>query len=291
MTDISHWFTRRRGMAVSITSCGSYAAGTVWPPIVEYAIASVGWRQTHALIAAVAIATMLPLIFLSLRPRVPISHAETLPSTSASAERVFGLSPNALQAILMVAGIFCCVTMATPQVQIVAYCGDLGYGFARGAQMLSLMLALGVLSRLLAGAVADRLGGLVTLTILSALQTIATIPYILLEGLAALYVISGVFGLFHGGLIPMYAVTVREYFPPREAGARVGIVIGATLLGMALGGWMSGVIFDSTRAYSATFVNAVMWNALNLVILLWLLSRRKAQVVGAVGREKAHPVL
>src|ERR1051326_2292595 len=273
MADISHWFTRRRGMAVSIGSCRSSASGTVWPPIVEYAVATLGWRQTHALTGAATVAIMLPLIFLSLRPRVPITHAETHLSASASVEGVFGFSPNALQAILMVAGIFCCVTMATPQVQIVAYCGDLGYGLARGAQMLSLMLALGVVSRLVAGAVADRLGGLVTLTILSALQTIATIPYILFEGLAALYLISGVFGLFHGGLIPMYAVTVREYFAPREAGARVGIVIGATLLGMALGGWMSGIIFDATRSYSATFVNAVMWNALNLVILLWLLSR------------------
>jgi len=291
MADISHWFTRRRGMAVSIVSCGSYAAGAVWPPIVEYAIATVGWRQTHALIAAGAVTTMLPLIFLSLRPRAPITHAETLSPASASAEQAFGLSPNALLAILMVAGIFCCVTMAAPQVQIVAYCGDLGYGFARGAQMLSLMLALGVVSRLLAGAVADRLGGLVTLGILSALQTVATIPYILFEGLTALYLISGVFGLFHGGLIPMYAVTVREYFSPSEAGARVGMAIGATLLGMALGGWMSGVIFDITRSYSATFVNAVMWNALNLVILLWLLSRRRNPILSAVAGEKVHQAL
>jgi MFS family permease len=157
--------------------------------------------------------------------------------------------------------------------------------------MLSLMLALGVVSRLLAGAVADRLGGLVTLGILSALQTVATIPYILFEGLTALYLISGVFGLFHGGLIPMYAVTVREYFSPSEAGARVGMAIGATLLGMALGGWMSGVIFDITRSYSATFVNAVMWNALNLVILLWLLSRRRNPILSAVAGEKVHQAL
>ena len=144
------------------------------------------------------------------------------------------------------------------------------------------MMGLGIVSRLLAGSVADRLGGLRTLAILSTLQAVATFPYILLDDLASLYVISAVFGLFHGGLIPMYAVIVREYFSPHEAGARVGMAIGATLFGMALGGWMSGAIFDLTGSYRSTFINAVIWNLFNLIILLWLLSRRRrTRVLGA----------
>jgi MFS family permease len=275
MADISHWFARRRGIAVAIVSCGSYVAGTIWPPAIEYAVASVGWRQTHVLIGVLSMVTMLPLIFLALRPRAPAINVNAVDVVSDGAQRAFGLSPNALQATLMIAGVCCCVTMSTPQVQIVAYCGDLGFGPARGAEMLSLMMGLGVVSRLLAGSVADRLGGLTTLAIFSTLQAVATFPYILLDDLAALYVISGLFGLFHGGLIPMYAVTVREYFSPHEAGVRVGMVLGATLLGMALGGWMSGVIFDLTGSYQATFINAVIWNLFNLIILLWLLSRRR----------------
>jgi MFS family permease len=274
MADISHWFTRQRGIAVAIVSCGSYLAGTIWPPAIEYALASLGWRQTHAVIGVLSMLTMLPLIFLALRSRAPTIHVDAI-GASDGAQRAFGLSPNALQATLMIAGVCCCVTMATPQVQIVAYCGDLGYGPARGAEMLSLMMGLGVVSRLVAGSVADRLGGLTALAILSTLQAVATFPYILFDGLAALYVMSGIFGLFHGGLIPMYAVTVREYFSPQEAGGRVGIVIGATLVGMALGGWMSGGIFDFTGSYQATFINAVIWNLFNLTILLWLLSRRR----------------
>jgi len=282
MADISHWFTRRRGMAVAIVSCGSYLAGTIWPPAIEYALTRVGWRQTHTLIGVLSIITMLPLIFLALRPRVPTIQVNAVNAVSDGAQRAFGLSPNALQVTLMIAGVCCCVTMATPQLQIVAYCGDLGYGPARGAEMLSLMMGLGVISRLLAGSVADRLGGLTTLAILSTLQAVATLPYILLDDLAALYVISGIFGLFHGGLIPMYAVVVREYFSPHEAGARVGMAIGATLFGMALGGWMSGAIFDLTGSYRETFINAVIWNLFNLVILLWLLSRRRrVRVFGA----------
>jgi len=282
LADISHWFTRQRGIAIAIVSCGSYLAGTIWPPAIEYALAGVGWRQTHAVIGVLSTVTMLPLIFLTLRPGAPTIHVDAGGLASAGAQRAFGLSPNALQATLMIAGVCCCVTMSTPQVQIVAYCGDLGYEPARGAEMLSLMMGLGVLSRLVAGSVADRLGGLTTLAILSTLQAVATFPYILFDDLAALYAMSGIFGLFNGGLIPMYAVTVREYFSPHEAGARVGIVIGATLLGMALGGWMSGAIFDLTGSYRATFINAVIWNLFNLIILLWLLSRRRhARVFGA----------
>jgi MFS family permease len=281
MADISHWFIRQRGKAVAIVSCGSYLAGTIWPPAIEYALTSVGWRQTHALIGVLSMGMMLPLIFLALRPRAPAIHVDAV-DVSDGAQRAFGLSPNALQATLMIAGVCCCVTMATPQVQIVAYCGDLGYGPGRGAEMLSLMMGLGVVSRLLAGSVADRLGGLTALAIFSTLQAVATFPYILFDDLAALYAMSAIFGLFHGGLIPMYAVAVREYFSPHEAGARIGIVIGATLLGMALGGWMSGAIFDLTGSYRATFINAVIWNLFNLIILLWLLSRRRrTRVFGA----------
>jgi MFS family permease len=281
MADISHWFIRQRGIAVAIVSCGSYLAGTIWPAAIEYALASVGWRQTHAGIGVLSMVTMLPLIILALRPRAPAIHVDAVGITDG-AQRVFGLSPNALQGTLMIAGVCCCVTMATPQVQIVAYCGDLGYGPARGAEMLSLMMGFGVVSRLVAGSVADRLGGLTALAILSTLQAVATFPYILFDDLTALYFMSGIFGLFHGGLIPMYAVIVREYFSPHEAGARVGIAIGATLVGMALGGWMSGAIFDLTGSYRATFINAVIWNLFNLTILLWLLSRRRrTRVFGA----------
>ena len=183
LADISHWFTRQRGIAIAIVSCSSYLAGTIWPPAIEYALAGVGWRQTHAVIGVLSTVTMLPLIFLTLRPRAPTIHVDAGGLASAGAQRAFGLSPNALQATLMIAGVCCCVTMSTPQVQIVAYCGDLGYEPARGAEMLSLMMGLGVLSRLVAGSVADRLGGLTTLAILSTLQAVATFPYILFDDL------------------------------------------------------------------------------------------------------------
>jgi MFS family permease len=187
-------------------------------------------------------------------------------------ERPFGLRLSHAQALLCVAGVACCVAMAMPQVHIVAYCSDLGFGAARGAEMLSLMLACGIASRLISGVICDRIGGLRTLLLGSILQGVALLMFLFFDGLVSLYVISAMFGLFQGGIVPSYAIIVREYFPPKEAGARVGSVIFATMVGMALGGWMSGKVFDLTGSYHAAFINGLAWNLLNLSIatgLLW----------------------
>jgi MFS family permease len=185
------------------------------------------------------------------------------------------MSSFALTVLLSIAGIACCVAMSMPQVHIVAYCGDLGYGAARGAQMLSLMLGFGIVSRLVFGMISDRIGGLRTLALGSALQTLALALFLPFDELGTLYVVSALFGLFQGGIVPSYAIIVREYFPPTVAGSRVGIVLTATMLGMALGGWMSGKVFDLTGSYQAAFVNGVAWNALNLAIAVFLLYRSR----------------
>ena len=272
ITDISHWFLRRRGIAVAIVASGNYVAGVLWPTPFQHFIESYGWRTAHVGVAVICAATILPLCLMLRRP-APIHHHAQDATAPSFTPRDLGISPNALQVILCVAGLACCVAMSMPQVHIVAYCGDLGYGVARGAEMLSLMLGLGIISRLASGVIADRVGGVGTLLIGSALQGVALILYFFFNGLTSLYVISGLFGLFQGGIVPSYAIIVREYFPPREAGVRVGLCFMATLFGMALGGWMSGVIFDLTGSYRAAFANGIAFNLLNVSIALWLLMR------------------
>jgi len=272
MSDISHWFVRRRGVAVAVASCGNYLAGTIWPPAIEHFITGTGWRATQIGIGIACVASMIPLA-LMLRRRAPLHDDENGFTGAARAHGSLGISPNALMVLLCFAGVGCCVAMSMPQVHIVAYCGDLGYGPARGAEMLSAMMGFGIISRLVSGFVADRIGGLSTLLIGSVLQGVALFLYLWFDSLVSLYVISALFGLFQGGLVPMYAIIVREYFRPQEAGARLGVVLMATLLGMALGGWMSGVIYDLTGSYRAAFLNGIAWNLLNVGIVLWLLQR------------------
>ena len=175
--------------------------------------------------------------------------------------------------LLLIAGLACCVAMSMPQVHLVAYCGDLGYGPARGAEMLSIMLAMGVISRLVSGWISDRIGGIATLLIGSVLQGLALALYVPFTGLASLYVISAMFGLFQGGIVPSYSIIVREYFPAREAGTRIGLVLFATLIGMAGGGWVAGQIYDLTGSYQAAFLHGMAWNLINVSIMGWLLWR------------------
>jgi MFS family permease len=273
VADTSLWFVRRRGIAVAVCASGNYLAGAIWPPIVQHFVETVGWRQTYLGLGLFCALTLPPLALL-MRARPPAAVAAPMQAHAATpSNRPFGLSLNQAQALLCVAGLACCVAMSMPQVHIVAYCGDLGYGAARGAQMLSLMLACGIASRLISGAICDRIGGLRTLLLGSMLQGVALLLFLPFDGLVSLYVISALFGLFQGGIVPSYAIIIREHFPPAEAGARVGTVLMFTLLGMALGGWMSGKVFDLTGSYHAAFLNGVAWNALNLGVALLLIRR------------------
>ena len=275
MADISHWFSRRRGIAVALAASGNYIAGTVWPPVVQHFIASNGWRATHIGIGLFCLTAMLPLIML-LRVKLEAHASAEAGAAAAKRQADAPFSQRTLFILLCIAGVACCVAMSMPQVHIVAYCGDLGYGVARGAEMLSLMLGCGIVSRIASGFIADRIGGLRTLLLGSLLQGLALFLYLAFDGLFSLYVISGLFGLFQGGIVPSYAIIVREYFSPREAGTRVGTVLMATLVGMAFGGWMSGKIFDLAGSYQAAFLNGLAWNLLNVSIVTWLLLRTRS---------------
>jgi MFS family permease len=275
IADTSLWWVRRRGIAVAITASGNYLGGTIWPPVIQHYVEELGWRQTYfalGLLCFVAV-TVLALL-MRRRPPAVLPGAEGFVHARTGASP-FGLTPLQAQTLLCIAGVACCVAMSMPQVHIVAYCADLGYGPARGAEMLSVMLGFGIASRLISGAICDRIGGLRTLLLGSALQGVALLLFLPFDSLASLYVISALFGLFQGGIVPSYAIIIREHFPASEAGGRVGLVIMCTLFGMALGGWMSGKVFDVTGSYGAAFVNGIAWNALNLTIAFFLLHRAR----------------
>ena len=291
VADTSQWFDRRRGIALAICMSGNYVAGAVWPPVMQHFIDTVGWRQTYVGVGIFCVVSMLPLALVLRRrppPQAPLPVAASpAAGVAKGSSRPLGLHPNTMLALLCVAGVSCCVAMSMPQVHIVAYCGDLGFGAARGAEMLSLMLALGVVSRLVSGWISDRIGGLRTLLLGSVLQGVALLLFLPFKGLVSLYVVAGLFGFFQGGIVPAYALIVREYFSPEEAGARTGTVLMATLLGMALGGWMSGAVFDLTGSYQAAFLNGIAWNLLNMGIVAYLLWRARGL---AQGRGWGRPV-
>jgi MFS family permease len=278
---------RRRGIAVAICASGNYLGGTIWPPVIQHFVEQGGWRQTYfglALFCFVAVTALA--LFMRRRPPIVVSAGRGV-KAKAGGVSPFGLAPAQAQTLLCVAAVACCVAMSMPQVHIVAYCADLGYGAARGAQMLSVMMAFGIASRLISGAICDRIGGLRTLLLGSALQGLALLLFLPFDSLASLFVIAALFGLFQGGIVPSYAIIIREHFPASEAGVRVGLVMLCSLAGMALGGWMSGKVFDLTGSYGLAFVNGMAWNALNLSIAFFLLYRTRLLARAAAGASAA----
>ena len=276
IADLSHWFTKRRGLAVAAGATGNYLSGAIWPTPVQTLVETGGWRDAYEIIGVLCIATMVPLVMLLRAPAPRTLAADGSMQLTEGVLKQSPFTPRQLQWLLMVAGVACCVAMSMPQVHIVSYCVDLGYGAGPGAQMLSLMLAGGVISRLATGFLADYIGGVRVLLLGSVLQGSALFFYLPFDGLASLYLVSLFFGLSQGGIVPSYAIIVREYMPAKEAGERIGIIMACTIFGMALGGWLSGEIYDLTGSYAAAFIHGIAWNVLNLGICLLILWRTGA---------------
>jgi len=278
--DISHWFRKRRGLAVAVVSSAGYLSGAFWTTIIADVLQDGSWRDVHMIIGAGLLAVV-PLSFL-VRRRVSAAVLDEADRRSAQKVMNAGLSPAAIKWILALAGVSCCIAMAIPQIHLVALCLDVGLTMSQGSELLSLMLLGGIVSRLVCGAIVDIVGPVTILLVGSFLQMLALICYIPADGLVSLQVVSIVFGLAQGGILPSYPLIVREYLPARSAGAIIGFVTAATIFGMAFGGWLSGWIYDLTGSYFAAFLNGIGWNVVNMALIgLLVLRIRTPPVVRA----------
>ena len=274
IADTSHWFAKKRGIAVAIIASGNYLSGVIWSPVIANILTSGGWREIYLILSLVISFVVIPLSFYLREKPNEIKTAPKEIKNFLQTSKI-AISGRQLQFFLGLAGVGCCIAMAMPQVHIVAYCVGLGYGPTIGAEMLSLMLACGVISRIIFGVCADRLGGFYTLILSSTLQMLSLFLFLPFNGMVSLYVVSAIFGLSQGGIVPSYTIVVREFLPAHEAGQRIGIVLMLTIFGMAIGGWMSGWIFDQSGSYQIAFFNGILWNVFNLTILVWLFIRMR----------------
>ena len=279
-SDISHWFTARRGFAVGIVISGTYVAGMVWPPVLQHFIDTYGWRATFHGLGNLTLLTMLPLSLVLYRPAV-VDHENGVAMTRGGSPRTsLGFSSRSLQGLLCLAGVGCCVAMAMPQVHIVPFVIDLGFEAVDGARMLAVMLGCGVVSRLVSGWISDRIGGLKALLVGSALQGLVIFGFLFADGLATLYMLAIAFGLSQGGIVPSYTIIIRYLFPAGEAGWRIGTTMLFTVGGMALGGWLAGALYDLTGDYTASILAAIGFNVMNLGVAAWLIARDRVPPAG-----------
>ncbi|MCY4222253.1 MAG: MFS transporter [Thiotrichales bacterium] len=276
-SDISHWFTARRGLAVGIVISGTYLSGAIWPPVLQHFIDIHGWRVTFQGLGHLTLLLMLPLTLLLYRPAIIDHGGGGAAAGHRGRRRPLGFSSRSLQGLLCLAGVGCCVAMAMPQVHIVPLVIDLGFDAVHGARMLALMLGFGVVSRLVSGWLSDRIGGTKTLILGSAMQGLVIFSFLFADGLTTLYVLAVAFGLSQGGIVPSYTIIVRTLFPAGEAGWRIGTTMMFTVGGMALGAWMAGVLYDLTGDYTASILAAFGFNVMNLAIASWLIARERWQ--------------
>jgi MFS family permease len=272
---VSRWFDRRRGSALALISSGGYLAGFVWPMLFERGIAHLGWRSTMLIYALLQLIVIVPIALMYLRTPPEAAHAGASVRDDGAKPSVLGWNPNLVFALLSLASFLCCVTMSMPQQHLVALCTDLGISATRGAAMLSLLLGLGFLSRQFWGVVSDRIGGLSTLLISSALQGLAMSGFVVTQDETGLYAVAGAFGVGFSALIPAYVLAVREYFPAQQASWRVPTLLLLSGTGMATGGWLAGVLYDYFGYYAPAFATGVGFNLLNFAVIAFLVARRR----------------
>jgi MFS family permease len=275
---ISRWFDRRRGSALALISSGSYLAGAMWPPIFERAISYYGWRETMLIYAVVEIAVLVPLAAIFLRAPPEVIHPVEASHAAATRALVLGWPPNAVFAMMCAAAVLCCVPMAMPQQHLVAFCSDLGIARSVGAIMLSVLLGTAFLSRQIWGAISDRIGGLATVLIGSAWQCASMIAFLLTQNEAGLFMVAAAFGLGFSGIIPAYVLALRELFPAAEAYWRIPTLLLFSGAGMALGGWLAGILYDHYGYYAPAFAAGIGANILNILVVGTLVTRGRSRV-------------
>ena len=282
MADISNYFYRRKGLAVSLVASGQHLCGAIWPFLIKDFLLDGDWRNAHLFIAIVC-SILIPILFYLLgnkKPKIDLNQNLSSRREDINSKVKLSISNKQIQVLLMFAGVFCCVAMSMPQVHIVPLCIDNGYGLAIGTEILSFMLFAAVASRVIFGFLSDKIGPIQTLLLGSSLQAISLTMFLPFNSQLSLYIVAIFFGLSQGGIVPIYAVIISKFLPSNEVAERVGLLIFATIIGMSLGGWLSGEIYDLTKSYKLAFINGIFWNIINLCIMIYLfIIYKKSKIV------------
>jgi MFS family permease len=275
---VSHWFDRRRGTALALIASGQYIGGAFWPSLIQYSTAQTDWYRTMIFFGAFAIVSIVPMALIFLRGTAP--ENVLAPGAASAAAHTTKMNPQTLFVLLCVAAVLCCVAMAMPTTHLPALCGDLGISATRGAAMLSLLLGLAFVSRQFWGWLSDWIGGLATVAAASACQALAVLGFAMTTDEVGLFLVSAAFGLGFSGIIPAYLLAIRELFPANQASWRIPILFFCSLIGMAIGGWLAGAIYDHAATYVPAFVTGFAFNSANVLLVLFLIMTTRGPVRG-----------
>jgi MFS family permease len=276
VSNIGYWFDRNKGLAIGITLGGQVAGAACVPYLARFLISTMGWRETYLMLGLLAWVVLFPLVFFIRQPPGQSEGSKARPNQIKGAI----ISHGKLTTVLSSAIIFCCICMAIPLIHVVSRATDVGLADQSAAFVLSLLMIGGLIGRVGSGKVADLIGGVGTLLLASGIQTLTIFWFSQVNDLYGFYSLALLFGVGYGGVMPSYAVIIRELVPSKVSGRSLGIVYCFGNIGMGLGGYFGGLLFDFSGDYTLTFSLGAITGLINLIFIGFLLYYMRAREPG-----------
>jgi MFS family permease len=254
----TRWFTRHRSLAVALVSAGLSVGSAIMGPFVRWLITNYDWRVAMMVTGDLVWLVVLPTALLVRNPPA-LSPAATAVARTDADHRELTVA-QALRtpqfAAIALTYFACCAAHSGPIFHMVTHAIDRGVPAMAAATVLSLASLASLSGKIVCGLVADRVGAKRTLVAGLALQAVAVSFYVFTRDLGSFYALAVVFGFAYGGVMPLYAILVREYFGARSMGTIFGAVAFVSTLGMALGPWAGGSLYDAFGGYFWLYIGS-----------------------------------
>ena len=254
---VTRWFTVNRSLAVALVSAGMGLGTVLIAPLSRWIITSYDWRSAMLVIGGIAWLVIIPASLFLRRPPVPAyAGAANNAGISGHEFTMLEVLRTPQFASIALTHFACCAAHSGPIFHMVSYAMDCGVPSMAAAAVFGVAGLASLSGRIVCGLVADRVGAKRTLITGLAVQALAVSLYLVTQGATGFYALAALFGLSYGGVMPLYAILVREYFGAKIMGTAYGAVVMVSLLGMAIGPWAGGWLFDTFGSYFWLYVGS-----------------------------------
>ena len=253
----TRWFTRNRSLAVALVSAGLSLGSTMIGPLARWLISSYDWRTAMLLIGDLAWLLIIPAALLVREPppaSPAVATAAAPPDDPGFTVAQAMASPQF--AAIALAFFACCAAHSGPIFHMITHAIDHGVSAMAATTVLSVAGLASLSGRIVCGLVADRIGARRMLLVGLTMQAIAVSLYVFTRSLGSFYALALLFGFSYGGVMPLYAILIREYFGARIMGTTFGAVSAISTLGMALGPWAGGWFYDTLGGYFWLYIGS-----------------------------------
>lgn len=267
LSNLGFWFQRNKGLALGTAMAGRALGQGLIPLLAGTLIVLYGWRWAYTILGAISFLLLFPLALLVREPPGIATLKAAARAGNISGSEPLSISPRALVAWICAAVIFCCFCMSTALLHVVAMAQDKGISPQAAASVLTVIFVSGFFARILSGKLADRIGSIPSYFLLSLSQTVLVFWFTRMDSLAGFYIMAVLFGLGFSGVMTCVIICVQRLTPVQSRGISQALVSLFAWIGMGLGGWQGGFLFDLTGSYTLPFALAAGAGGVNLIIV------------------------